>query len=226
MTTPPNPWLDLPSPDGSWVHPEDRAYVEAFNDVVGSKRPEHRLVVEARPEPWVGRIHRAPILVLSANPGWTDADVEATQRPEVARLVEANLSGEEPLFWLDPRVEDTPGGAWYRRRLLGEVLKHADTEQVADSVALVDFHAYHSKNWTPLPVTLPTQRYTFEVVRSRLQDEVVVVVTRATHEWLVAVPELVDHRLRFSTNSTRTPRLSPGNLPAPGWAAILERLTA
>jgi hypothetical protein len=211
-----NPWENHRRPG---VHPDDEPYVAAHNWLEGAD--DYRLITYAWPQPWIGTVERASVLVLAANPGWVEDD-----RPwekTLAASFEDNLSGRRPNLFLDPWAEGSPGAKWYRKTLRA-LLAIAPTDEVAEAVCVVDFHAYHSPKWRSLPVTLPTQHYTFQKVRERLEDGAVVIITRARREWQIAVPELIDHERVFVTNSVQTSSLSSGNLSRPAWEAVVSRL--
>jgi hypothetical protein len=116
-----------------------------------------------------------------------------------------------------------------RAKLLGRILKELAAldnpdEVVANALATVEFHAYHSAKWRPLPVTLPTQWYTFEAVRARVNDGAMVIITRAKREWTVAVPELATSEHVFATHTVQNVQLSPNNIGPEGWAELVNRL--
>jgi hypothetical protein len=220
-----NPWRDLEPQDGQIVHPADLPFIEAFNAALPAGA-DAALVTSAWPEPWVGPAADASVLVLGANPGWT-REVDAEAQDRLSDLARANLSGREPLVWLDEAALGTPAAVWYRDRLLRDVLGpkgRIDEAAVARSLAMVDFHAYHAVRWRPLPVTLPTQQHTFDLVHQRLDADALVVLTRCAFEWCVAIPELANHRNVHRTRSTQHSRLSPNNLGAEPWSALLDRL--
>lgn len=220
-----NPWLGLGPSEGQIVHPADAPQVAAFNAALSPARTDVGLITSAWPEPWMGPAINASVLVLGANPGWAGAaDMEVQER--LVHLARANLSGREPLVWLNGQADGTPAATWYRTRLLKDVLAAPGIEEqtVARSLAVVDFHAYHAARWQALPVTLPTQRSTFALVRQRLADDALVVLTRCAFDWCVAIPELLNHPNVFRTKSRQNPRLSQNNLGDEAWAALVERL--
>jgi hypothetical protein len=222
MTAMINPWDGFSISDGIGVHPDDLPFVLAHNRV--TQDPDLQIQLAAWPQPWAGNILGASILVLSANPGWSAGDPEADRR--LAPLLEANLSGNWSLFWLDDAARNTPGEQWVRTRLLKDVLDTVPEQVSAAAVCLVEFHPYHSAKWASFAVTLSTQKYTFELVRRRVQAGATVVITRAAKEWLVAVPELLEYPAVYRTNSTQNPRLSERNLGTRGWDELTGRLHA
>jgi hypothetical protein len=223
-----NPWGDLAPEDGEIVHPADLPYVKAFNAALRPGAETSALVTTAWPEPWIGPATQASVLVLGANPGWA-GDEDAESQARLAHLARANLSGHEPLIWLNEQAHGTPADRWYRSRLLADVLgskANIDESIVARSLAFVDFHAYHAVRWHPIPVTLPTQHHTFALVRQRLADDALIVLTRCAFEWCVAIPELTKHPNVYRTRSRQNPRLSPNNLGDEGWNELIARLRA
>lgn len=80
---------------------------------------------------------------------------------------------------MEPAAGHTPGAECYRTRLLKDVLAHVGDDVAARQIAVVDLHAYHSKSWVALPITLSTQHYTFDLVARRVDEGAFVVVLRA-----------------------------------------------
>lgn len=65
-----NPWLDLPS-RSPFVLAEDRPSIDAFNSRLPPASPFRIATEDVIPEPFVGRVKTAPVLVLQLNPGQT-----------------------------------------------------------------------------------------------------------------------------------------------------------
>jgi hypothetical protein len=63
-------------------------------------------------------------------------------------------------------------------------------EDLARRVLSVEFHGYHSRAWKLLPVTLPSQPYTFGLIEQAIQREATVVILRGWSAWRVALPAL------------------------------------
>lgn len=223
MTRSTDPWTAIsPEPDGK-AHPDDLPYLVAHNRL--TERPEHQLILEAMPQPWAGNIDEARVLIFGANPGWSADD--AKWEGPMASLLRENLAGSRPMFWFEAEARESPGGTWIRQRLLADVLLAVQEEAVvAGALCLVDFHAYHSTKGQALPISLPTQAYTFDRVRERIAAGAAVVITRAVRQWKIAVPELLDHPYVYETNATMNTRISPKNIGRQGWEQLCGRLWA
>ncbi len=184
-----NPWTLLPS-EPPFVLPADRPYVEAANR---DRSERYRLATELVPEPFAGA-HHAPLVVLSLNPGIQDADFEVHRSPDHRAMLLGNLQPERSvLLGLRDAFQGTPAGRWWRRCFKAVIGQGHQPEDLARRVLSVEFHGYHSRAWQPLPITLPSQPYTFGLVEQAVQRGATVVVLRGWSAWRVAVPRLNDY---------------------------------
>lgn len=166
-----NPWLEIPGAS-PFVVPADQPYLDAFN-ASQRRRPEHEIDTTLLPEPWLGR-HDAPVVMLTANPGIDPSDRIFHARRDFALANRANLltSAGVPNYLLDPRFADASGARWWRARAFAQLLRDGVSEEtLANRVLVVEFHGYHSRSWTPLPVTLPSQWYGFSLVERAVRGE-------------------------------------------------------
>ncbi|WP_052868676.1 hypothetical protein [Streptomyces niger] len=86
------------------------------------------------------------------------------------------------------------------------------------------FHGYHSEAWRILPVTLPSQAFTFDLVRQAIRRDAVIVLGRVATAWQVAVPELITHQRVVRPRSLRNAALSAGNFTSPDFQQITRAL--
>ena len=167
-----NPWAELPD-RAPYVLKSDAATVSAFNRVAGSKT---RLRTHILPEPFLGKPRTARVLLLQLNPGFAGSEVRWHQRPDFARVLRANLTHSacdcaNPYLDPSPALARSPGGTWWRSRLRRVIEEVGDASRVARRLAVVEFHGYHSPNFRLLPVTLPSQRYGFWLVRRAIDRD-------------------------------------------------------
>ncbi len=101
-----------------------------------------------------------------------------------------------------------------------------DDRTLSNRVLAVEFHGYHSRSWMALPITLPSQWYSFGLVAQALQRDAVVIISRPAAAWLIAVPELRRRPERvFVLRSTQNPSISPQNLGGDaGYEAVIAAL--
>jgi hypothetical protein len=223
MRTRANPWLQLPE-SPPYVLPEDADYVRAWNEVSGRQNERRLLRLDVLPDPFVGR-RDAPLVVLALNPGWAGSEAE-DHRDGLGDVLLGNFGDDQARHvipgFLD-RFADTAGGRWVRRAYR-RVVEHAaiSWEDLAYRVLTLEFHGYHSQDWAPFPVTLPSQWFSFDLVHQAMERDAVVVMLRGRRFWEVAVPGLREYPRAFATNTARSASVSPGNLPPGAFDQLIE----
>jgi hypothetical protein len=93
-------------------------------------------------------------------------------------------------------------------------------DDLALRVLSVEFHGYHSQDWAALPVTLPSQWFSFRLVEQAVERGATIVVLRGRRDWQVAVPSLRGYRNAFATKSVQASAISPRNLGQEGFDAV------
>ena len=207
-----NPWLRLPR-KVPFVLPQDAAAIEAFNQTATETT---RYCLDLIPEPFLGS-PSAPIVLLSLNPGLTNAGPEIHSATEFARLARANLMHEPsdyPFYLLNPDVPETsPGRTWWEHKL-ARLIAATSRRVVANHLLCVEYVGYHSKQFKQYRQPhLPSQQYGFWLVRQAISRGAVIVQMRSHAVWLRAVPELVEYTRRFVIRNVQKPVISPGNCP-------------
>jgi hypothetical protein len=213
-----NPWIELPRRPPYWL-PEDRPHIEAFNRGVPSR---YRLAAKLLPEPFLGP-HGAPLVILMLNPGLVRADY-ALHRSGFARLLRANL-GDNPEGHrhLGPRSEFTERLPWWGQHFAKVIAAGHDPDELSRKVLSVEFHGYHARSYRSIPVTLPSQRFGFQLVEKAM--------ARGRPSFPPAANEsgrsqyrLRDYRGLVPARNPRSAYISPGNLGQAGFKRVLSAL--
>ncbi|OIV39457.1 hypothetical protein BIV57_01080 [Mangrovactinospora gilvigrisea] len=222
MTT--NPWQQL-GDRAPFVVPADRPHLQAFNAALSeSRRGPYGLDVSLPPEPHLG-LHDAPLVILLANPGRSEADDAQYARAEVRARTLAGITAPKgtPHPWLAPDVAAEPGGRWWRRTLAALLPLGHTYRELASKVLAVQFHGYHSPAWHSLPITLPSQAFGFGLVEKAVERGAVIVLLRPRMDWSVAVPGLGSYARLLRVRS-RSTAISPGNLGEAGFKMVADAL--
>jgi hypothetical protein len=215
-----NPWRRLPNqPD--FVLPEDHDQVIEFNRCA---TPEGYFHLNLIPEPFLG-LPDAPVVLLGLNPGYTDEDDAHHKDPAFVARSRANLLHREsqyPFFLLDPAIT-APGAAYWKAKLR-RLTEKFGAETIARHTLCVEFTPYHSVGFRHERLKLPSQQYSFDLVRQAVSRGAVIVIMRGKRFWVAAVPELLDYGRLFGLNSWQAAYISPGNCPT-GFERICEALS-
>jgi hypothetical protein len=223
MTSPitlPNPWLTLPDCP-PYIAREDLPFTQRYNAEVDDR---YRLRVDALPEPYLGNPD-APVVLLNHNPGFTEGEDALHHLDGYFRAVGlANLRHEPlplPFYFLDP-TKRSPGHDWWQKRL-GSLIELYGPRVVANNVFCVEYFPYHSKRFGARAPSVPSQEYSFELVRRAVERAATIIVMRSEDLWLRAVPALRDVTY-YKLNSTQSVYVTANNTPY-GYAAACEALS-
>lgn len=216
-----NPWLELQERAPFWL-PQDRPHVEAFNENVSEK---YRLEGQLLPQPFMGP-RTAPLVTLSLNPGLVDEDYEL-HKSSYRHLVRASL-GDDPKGHrhLGLRPDSPDERRWWSRRF-NEVRREGqhDLDELSRKVLSVEFHGYHARSWRAIPVTLPSQHFSFGLVEEAIDRGATIVMTRGRSVWGVAVPRLRGYEHLVPLGNPRSAYLSRRNLGEDGFKKVLRALS-
>lgn len=216
-----NPWRQLTT-EAPFVYPPDLDFIDAFNQECADK---YKLDMSVTPSPVLG-FRDSNLLVLQANPLMAAGTLEDFRDPEWREAIFENLHSDNgtPFLGLQDRWSNHQGGQWWRQCLSGLKRAGFTYEELAELVMAVDFHGYHSTNWTGLPITFPSQPYGFTLVNQAIDRGAVIVLMRAARFWKVAVPRLNAYPKTVQAKNPRRSTVSKGNFGAEAWQMILDAL--
>jgi hypothetical protein len=203
-----NPWMRLPV-HAPYVLDCDAPALAGHREGDGSA--DHRVHTEVLPEPFVGTFS-APVVLLSLNPGYSDADAAVHEQPEFKQRSLANMHQETmafPFYLLDPSL-DCPGRQWWERKLatlLGEVSR----DVVARRIQCIEYFGYHSRRFAQHRQPCESQRYAFHLVRRAMMRGAMVVVMRGARLWFDAVARLREYERLVVLRNPQNPVVTPRN---------------
>lgn len=180
---PTNPWRAIQQGSAPFVLDADRRQIESFNE---SSTADHCIRLDVYPEPFIGD-PAAPILILSLNPGFKPAQVDAHAQPDLARLLIKSMrmeAGEEsiPFHHLHPDYQKHSPSVWWPRCLKGWIDRYG-LERVSRAFFCVELFPYASKRFKAMPELLDSQRFGFEVARAKIEAGATVIAFRAKKAW-------------------------------------------
>lgn len=214
-----SPWIDLPL-NPPYVLASDMAVLNDFN---ANASLEHKYDFSLLPEPYLGSAN-ASVVILNLNPGWSPDDLRIHSDPYFSALIRRSLNyrlESYPFLHLRPDV-DTPGSRWWRRRT-HRLTEEVGFENISSNLACIEFYPYHSPRFSATSPRIPSQDYSFYLVRQAISRKAEIVIMRSIKLWINAVPELGRYdRLHLGVNP-RAPFISPGNLKH-SYTKIVDRL--
>ena len=223
-----NPWKELNLLKTKiMIHPLDLPHIEAYNKTVGKKR-QFYIPSHIPPMPYSGN-PQAPIFVLLANPGLSEKERKVSFKPDKSQLLfRQNNLIHKPGFTINHSIHtdqaNPPEKSKYFLARTKRLIELTSAKKVAENIFFANFHPYHSKSWHNIAFTLPTQHYTFHLIRQAIKNKAIFVMSRNLTGWLTSVPELIDYPLKTFFNSSRGVHLSPRNIDSNFYKLILKKL--
>ncbi len=214
-----NPWVDLPS------EPPYIAPVDTCGLLKVGKRADG-LRFDVIPDPYFGDINKAEIVVLPLNPGFEDADLLINmQREEYVIQNLANLvhQSSPPFYFLNPKLMYSGGYRWWMRIFKPLLQQGISANTLAHKMMCIQYLGYHSTTYLHLNTKLPSQLYSFDLVRQAIHLKKTIVIMRSERLWLEAVPELISYP-HIKIKNPRNPVLSPVNLTQAGFDQVISKL--
>ncbi|MGV0396434.1 hypothetical protein ACUY3K_10120 [Corynebacterium uberis] len=215
-----NPWanLVLPAHIGSEkivadCDPSDPNFRELAHRL---RSPEKALRLDLPPEPFIGNINTARVLILTTNPGFSEADYQTWEHQELRDAYEENIhSGAEAggfYFYASPKLLGTSSARWHAQahnHILQEIAKKLNLKAASVSaldsasqqrvlkvayerIMHVDFFPYHSKKSCSLIErrVLKSQEYQFHLVECAKARGIPIIVVRPYKAWYEAVESI------------------------------------
>ena len=160
-----NPWGSFEYSNSELICPVDEEVIQRYNEFQ-RRKAEHRLYLEIIPEPYIGNLEKCQLLILMANPGWSEGDYEDHRQTEMRDLAIRNLR-QEPMDWpfylLHPKIRNRSGGQYWAKRFAGFQKELAESLRIDQETALMELsrrvavaelHPYHSKKFDGAPALL------------------------------------------------------------------------
>jgi hypothetical protein len=126
-----------------------------------------------------------------------------------------------PFVYLDPKFSEA--GKWWDPKL--KHLLRFGPEVVARSILNIAYFPYPSRRFGHRWLDLPSQQYTFRLVREAMDRQAVIVFMRRDDMWKEAVPQLKQYDRLFQVKNVRNPAVSPKNCPE-GFQEVVEAIAA
>lgn len=215
-----NPWLRLPDSAPYILH-EDLPFITSFNRTA---EPDHTIVTDILPEPFLGTITDAKVVLLNLNPGFDEKDLFWHKQQDFVSENRKDLlhKSDPPFYLLNTKFRDSGGFIWWRAHLK-QFISLVGLEKVTRSFLCIEYFPYHSKRYKPMPI-VPSQQYSFYLVREVIKRKLPIIIMRGKRLWIEGVPQLSTYpysTLRFPRNAC----LTKNNLPQGVFDSVVDILS-
>lgn len=218
INLPVNPWSSIPQ-RRPYVLECDLPYIKSFNRT--RAKDSTRIHTDLLPEPYFGNLNAA-VVVLLLNPGFSAGDELQHQDSKFAAAIRSSYSSPDGTSHIHLGSESNGAGNKWWRRTCKALLEEMPQIELANRLLSVEFSAYHARAFGHAELRLPSQDFSFAVVRRAMSRNALIVCMRGKHLWQGAVPELATYPNRLELKNPRSSALSKGNLE--GYESLLAAL--
>lgn len=204
-----NPWLLLPS-FSPYVLEKDRIVVDRFNEEV---KPQFEHQLQYFPEPFLGDVINANVLLLNLNPGVDALNKQFQLQERYLQRASKNLKHEElkfPFFLLDPELQGLPGYEWWSKKLK-RLIHESSVEKVAKGIGCIELHGYPSERYKHI-YGLESMKYSKYLLEKAMQREAFIIIMRGQKFWQEVVPTLSEYENKSHIINVQNPCITPNNL--------------
>lgn len=180
---------------------------------------------ELIPVPFMGDYNKASIILLCLNPGFNeklDFQDYSNDYYYQENMKTLAMKSNYPFFCLDPKISFSGAFIWWAK-ILKTLIDQFGSRHLSNKLMCLQYLAYHSTTYTDPLGYLPSQNYTFGLLKQAIKDRKTIVIMRSKKLWFRAVPELMACPY-MELKNYRRPFLSSGNMAAGDYEKLIESL--
>ncbi|GHU87396.1 hypothetical protein FACS189476_02780 [Spirochaetia bacterium] len=218
-----NPWKSLNKNNGEYIANCDKNDINSFYrySLIG----DYSLQLKCMPGPYMGNPQKAAVFILALNPGHSGIeDIKFTNENEELMLNNLQHKIENyPFFLLNQKFKGTGGYEWWYKKSK-YFINELGIEWFSKLMCNVEYFPYCSKKYKNINKILPSQYYTFSLIRDAIKNKKIIIIMRGKTYWYKAIPELENYKDVYFLHSTQNVILSPNNLGINEYNTIKEHL--
>jgi len=204
-----NPWISLKRINNEYIANCDKETITYFKSKLHN---EFELKLNLTPGPYYGDPDKAKVFLLGLNPGYSDEDANICEKNE--KIIIDSLTHsikQHPFLPLNPINYGSPGFNWWRKRLR-VLIDKTSLDVVQNFIFGAEFFPYPSIKFKRVNRILPSQQYTFYLIKKAIQDKKCIIIKRSKRIWYDSVPELEKYERKYILKNPQCTYISPGNM--------------
>lgn len=220
-----NPWCNVDFNSEKIVFEIDRSFLPD-NSFLSYENEYH---YDLLPEPFQGNTS-AEIVILGLNPGYShkDKDFHLSNNKFKESLIKCitEQDQEYPFYSLNPNYKKSEAWIYWSSRKKGKLknlLSKFNSKFLANNLLSIEYYPYKSIQFKKNKYILPSQEYSFYLVKKAIDRNALILILRSVRYWLEAVPELNNHNY-LELKNQRNMIISEGNVVNNRFNEIIERL--
>lgn len=215
-----NPWVELPK-KAPYILKSDLKVLNRYGTV-----PEDLgFRLEVPPVPYVGTLDKTKVVLLCLNPGFKEeTDLGRMGKVEYEENIKTlTFSSNTPFYYLNPILAGSGGYEWWSKILRSFIAAYG-MKTISEKIMCIQYLGYHSIRFRRPPYVLPSQYFSFNLVRKAILNKMPIVIMRSKKLWLESVPELENYPY-IELRNYRRPFLTKNNIKNGNFDSLLNALS-
>jgi hypothetical protein len=200
-----NPWKNIKNMKSDYIAISDK-------DEIKNWKTNPRFDFTFIPQPFLGDPVNAKVFLLNGNPN--DVGEHKSFLNNNKKIVLENLEHkiiDYPLFCLNKEFEGSSIYTWWYKRLRQLIEEIGNQQQVSKNIFVAEYLPYFSENYRR-GITLPSQEYTFDIVRNAIHKDKMIIIMRARKNWEKSIDELIKYPYKYVLHSPQNVYVTRNNL--------------
>ncbi len=207
--------------------PNKAPFIAEIDKVYFEKYPKKISHVESGvlPDAYLGNFENAKVIFLALNPGFHKEDLQSYMND--SSYIEANraslLQKADDFYVLNKEFEKYEGYKWWKKKLKSLIDDGISIDTLRKKIMCIQYFPYHSIKYRHTQQLLPSQEYSFHLVKKAIRLKKKIVLMRSEKIWLQDVPELKGEYMKLK--NYRNPTVSRGNMENGEYEKIFRLLS-
>lgn len=214
-----NPWLELNQTNNRFIAECDISYINEYVEY-----GKQKLKLDIIPHPYMGNPFTAVVYFLLGNPLFFSDDYPYYRNaPDIFLENLQHKVNDYPLYWLNPIYGESKSYNWWLDKL-GYLDGETNRKIITNRFFSIEYFAYYSSNFPNDLNHLPSQDYSFHLIKQAIIEKKIIIVARHKELWYSAISELRNYINKYELKSSQNVIISQNNIGNNNFNSIIKRL--
>jgi hypothetical protein len=216
-----NPWKNISEETSKYIADCDKVVIKKLD-------LESKFDFSILPHPYMGDPVNAEIFLLNGNPNigapnkGIDHKIFTKEHKDIVLNNLEHKIVDYPLYGINGAFKNYFVFKWWFKHLEPIIKKIKNPQKVSKKIFEAEYVPYFSDKF--IPVTVPSQKYTFDIIERAIDNNKVIIIMRGKNEWENAIQNLNNFCNKFVLHSAQNVIISSGNLDDGKFEEIIKRI--
>ena len=209
-----NPWKNIENKTSDYIADCDKSVKKIYD----------KFDLTIIPQPYMGDPINSEIFLLNGNPndGGSHKNFILDHREIVIKNLKHEIT-DYPLYGINNEFKGYFIFKWWQEKIFPIINVVEDAKKVSKNIFVAEYLPYFRDRYIN-GLTIPSQKYTFDIVDKAISDGKIIIIMRAKRDWENSLPKLKDYKNKFVLHNPQNVIISQKNLDNGVFEKIIERI--